>query len=44
MIGKFSLFTRCTLFLSLNFLPQRLADALAEFCQDLPLDFCCPLP
>lgn len=44
MIGKFSLFTRCALFPFLNLLPQRrqqLADALAELCQDLPLDFCC---
>lgn len=44
MIGRFLLFTRCALFPFLNFLPQRrqqLADALAEFCQDLPLDFCC---
>lgn len=44
MISKFSLFTRCALFPFLNFLPQRrqqLADALAEFCQDLPLDLCC---
>lgn len=44
MIGKYSLFARCVLFPFLNLLPQRrqqLADALAELCQDLPLDFCC---
>lgn len=44
MIGKFSLFARCALFPFLNLLPQRrqqLADALAELCQELPLDFCC---
>lgn len=44
MIGKFSLFTRCILFPFLNLLPQRrqqLADALAEVCQELPMDFCC---
>lgn len=44
MNGKFSLFLRCLLFPFLNLLSQRrqqLADALAELCQDLPLDFCC---
>lgn len=44
MSSKFSLFLRCILFPFLNLLPQRrqqLADALAELCQDLPLDFCC---